>query len=94
VSEAFLVLRRIYRDVLINICRSSCKLHAILVRVQILEKHSNTTFKENPSNGSRVVGCGQTDGRMDLILAFHNFANTLTILRSAHTAVFVCFVWI
>jgi hypothetical protein len=27
------------------------------------QKHSNIKFDENPSNGSRVVPCGQTDGR-------------------------------
>jgi hypothetical protein len=28
---------------------------------QIFEKFSNITSKENPSSGSRVVPCGQTD---------------------------------
>ena len=28
---------------------------------QIFEKYSNITFHENPSSGSRVVPCGQTD---------------------------------
>jgi hypothetical protein len=32
---------------------------------QILEKYSNK-FYENPSSGSRVVQCGQTDGQTDL----------------------------
>ena len=45
-------------------------------------KYSNIEFHENPSSGSRVVPCGQTDGRTDgqtdtprLIVAFRNFAN-------------------
>jgi hypothetical protein len=45
---------------------------------QIFEKYSNIKFHENPSNGSRVVQCGQTDGQtgiMKLIVAFRNFAN-------------------
>jgi hypothetical protein len=29
---------------------------------QILEKYSYTKFHENPSNDSRVVPCGRTDG--------------------------------
>jgi hypothetical protein len=31
----------------------------------ILEKSSNIKFHRNPSNGSQVVPCGQTDGRTD-----------------------------
>jgi hypothetical protein len=41
---------------------------------QILKKYSNIKFHENPSSGSRVVTCGQTDV-MNLIVAFLNFAN-------------------
>jgi hypothetical protein len=41
--------------------------------LQIFEKDSNTKFHQNPSSGSRVISCGQTD--MQLILAFRNFAN-------------------
>jgi hypothetical protein len=32
---------------------------------QIFKKHSNIKFHENPSSGSRVVPCEQTDGEMD-----------------------------
>jgi hypothetical protein len=42
------------------------------------EKVSNIKFYQNPSSGSRVVPCRQTDGRTDdmkLIVAFRNFAN-------------------
>jgi hypothetical protein len=45
---------------------------------QIVGKYSNTEFHENPFSGSRVVPCGQTDGRTHmtkLIVAFRNFAN-------------------
>jgi hypothetical protein len=49
---------------------------------QIFEKYSSIKFHENPSSGSKVVACGQTDGRtygqtdlMMLIVAFRNFAN-------------------
>jgi len=41
---------------------------------QIFEKDSNIKFHENPSSGSRVVPCGQTD-IMKLTVAFRNFAN-------------------
>jgi hypothetical protein len=42
------------------------------------KKSSNIKFHQNPSNGSRVVPCGQTDGVTDmtkLIVAVRNFAN-------------------
>ena len=45
---------------------------------QIFEKFSNIKFHENPSSGSRVVPCGQTDGptvTTKLIVVFRNFAN-------------------
>jgi hypothetical protein len=44
---------------------------------QIFEKYSNIKFHEYLSSCSRVVPCGQTDGRTDvtkLIVAFRNFA--------------------
>ena len=41
---------------------------------QILEENSNVTFYKNPSSGSRVVPCGQTD-MTKLIVAFRNVAN-------------------
>ena len=59
-------------------------------------KYSNIKCNENPSSGSGVVSCRQTDGHADLtklIVAYHNFANAPKILHSAHT-VFICFVFI
>jgi hypothetical protein len=47
--------------------------------VQIFGKSLNIKFHQNPSNGSRVVPCGETVGRTDmtkLIVAFCNFENT------------------
>ena len=44
---------------------------------QIFEKYPNVKFNENPFSGSRVVPCGQTDGRTEmtkLIVSFRNFA--------------------
>jgi len=32
---------------------------------QFFEKYINTKFHENPSSGSRVVLCGQMEGRTD-----------------------------
>ena len=40
---------------------------------QIFERSLNIKFYQNPSSGSRVVPCGQTD--IKLIVAFRNFAN-------------------
>jgi hypothetical protein len=45
---------------------------------QFLENSSNFIFHKNPFSWSRVVTCGQTDGRTDmikLIVVFRNFAN-------------------
>jgi len=45
---------------------------------QLFENYSNTKSHENPHNGSRVVPCGQTDGRTDmtkLAVPFRNFTN-------------------
>jgi hypothetical protein len=41
-------------------------------------------FYKIPSSGSRVVPCGQTDGRTDMtkiIVAFHNFAKVFPTFR-------------
>jgi len=43
-----------------------------------LKKYSYIKFHINPSSGSRVVPCGEKDGRTDmtkLIVAFRNSAN-------------------
>jgi len=40
----------------------------------IFGKYSNIKFHVNPSSGSRVVPCGQTDMKK-LIVVFRNFAN-------------------
>jgi len=45
---------------------------------QHFEKYSNFKFHENPFSGSRVVTCGQKDGRTDmktLLVAFRISAN-------------------
>jgi hypothetical protein len=41
---------------------------------QIFEKSSSSKFNLNPSNGSRVVPCGQAD-MTKLMVSFRNFAN-------------------
>ena len=44
---------------------------------QNFEKVPNIKLHQNPSSGSPVVPCGQTDGRKDmtkLMVAFRNFA--------------------
>ena len=59
-----------------NVYWSSCKVTVIFVRFswQILGRSSSIKFRENPSNGSRVVACENRD-KTNLILAFRNFAN-------------------
>jgi hypothetical protein len=41
---------------------------------QIFEKSPNIKFNQNPSSGSRVVPCGQTD-MTKLNVAIRNFVN-------------------
>ena len=44
---------------------------------QCFDKYSNAKSRENPSSGSRVFPCGQTD-MTKLKVAFRNFANAPT----------------
>jgi len=70
VSEIFLILRRIKRDVTKNVHLSPYKV-PVLVRIWLkfnilegfFEKYSSTKFHENPSSDSRVVSSGRTDGQ-------------------------------
>ena len=43
---------------------------------RLFEKNTYTILHENPLSGSRVVPCGQTDGRYEALVAFRHFANT------------------
>ena len=68
-SEIFLTVRRLQRDIIINVHRSSYQVFVILLRFLItlessrliFEKYWNITFHKNPSPCSRVVPCGETD---------------------------------
>jgi len=42
---------------------------------RIFEKYSNVIFHENPSSGSRVVPCEQTDGHEDAYCSFASAPN-------------------
>ena len=56
---------------------------------QIFEKVLDIKFNENPSSGSRVVPCVQTD--MKLIVVFRNLGNALRKEpHSAHTETLLC----
>jgi len=80
-SETIFILRRNERDMINNVYRSSCKVPFILVRFwqhlnlseQIFEKSSNIKFHGNPSSGSRVVPCGQTDRHDEANSRFSQF---------------------
>jgi hypothetical protein len=69
-SETFLVLRTIEREMIKNVLRSSYKVPVKLVRFQwnlnfldkFSEKSSDFKFNENPASGSRVP-CGPADRR-------------------------------
>jgi hypothetical protein len=74
-SETFLILRRTERDVIKSVHTAVCCMYStgycwqILMNIesswQIFEKSPNIKFHENPSSGSRVVQCGQTDRQTD-----------------------------
>ena len=63
-SETFLILRRVERDI-INVHRFSCKEPVIsshiLMKLQFSENFSTIKFYKYPSSGSRVVPWGRTD---------------------------------
>ena len=65
-SETYFIIRRIQRDIVINVHRfmySSSYSYQIAIKdefsQQIFEKQPNVKFNENPSSGSQVDG--QTD---------------------------------
>jgi hypothetical protein len=68
--ESFLILR-VRRNVIINKHRSSCKVPVMIVKFEwklnflnrFLKDSSGIKLHENPFIGSRIVSCGQTDGR-------------------------------
>ena len=84
--ETFLILRRIQRDVIINVRRSSCKVPLFLSdcnKTWIFSTDFRKILKYqtswNPSNGSRAFQCGQMDRRVDMtkpIVTFRNFVNS------------------
>jgi len=67
-SETFVILKRYdHKHILVFVC-STCYSCLILMKViflWIFEKYTNIKFRVNPSSGSRVVPCGQTDRRTD-----------------------------
>jgi len=48
---------------------------------QIFEKSSNIKCNESPSSRNRVVPCGQTDGRTDMIKLIVKMQDEFTVLR-------------
>jgi hypothetical protein len=57
-----------------NSCYSLMKLE---FNRHIFDKYSKTKFRKTPSNGSRVVPCGRTEGQTDMtksVVAFRRFA--------------------
>jgi hypothetical protein len=68
-SQTFLILRRLWRDIAINVETSSCKMSCrIVIKFDFFEgflKNSNIIFYKNPSSEILVATCRRTDGRTD-----------------------------
>jgi len=80
--ETFLLLRKTARDTIQNVCWSSCKVPVILgtfwwnlnsLGIFSKKKYSKIKFHENPTSGSRIVSCGQTD-MTNRIVAFRIYS--------------------
>ena len=73
-SKTFPILRRIKRDIFIDVKTSACRLSVIgvgfLNSVDRFRKHSNIKFHQNPSSGSRAVPCGRTNGHISRFSQF------------------------
>jgi hypothetical protein len=59
-----------------------CKVFVVIVilikheyPLQIVEKSADIKFHQKPYDESRVVSCGRTDGRTDMIVDFRVFLN-------------------
>ena len=78
-SETIFILRRTERDMIKYVIWSSCKVPLFLSGFNEIEmfsahfrKYLNIKFHKNPSGGSRVLHCGQTDRHDET-----NFENSL-----------------
>ena len=74
-SAIFLGLRRIQKDIIINVHRCSCKVavcysYQIVINLQIVStdcpENFNSKFHEIASSGRRIVLCTETDRQTDL----------------------------
>jgi hypothetical protein len=78
-SETFLILRRIQRDIIINVYWSWGKAPSILVRLQwnflrMFFEKIHKRYTKKTSSTSQILPCGQTD-LTKLTIAFLNFTN-------------------
>ena len=101
VSEIFLIIRKIKRDVIVNIQKASRKVPAIIFRSDwksnflcFFEKYSNIEFHENPSSESRIIpfGARETDRHdSDIRSLFPVLRTNLTKwLKGVKSARFIC----
>ena len=81
-SEPFLIIIIILRDITVNVHKSSCKVGYLLflsnfnqssIFRQIFKTFRNVKINKNPSSGSRIP-CGRTD-ITELTVAYHNVTN-------------------
>jgi hypothetical protein len=74
-SETFLIVRRIERDIIVSVNRISCEIPVILVRFLRKLEFYQHIFRKNTHISMWMDG--QTD-ITKLIIAFRNFANVPT----------------
>jgi hypothetical protein len=98
--KIFLILRRIRRNIVINVKTSLCKVPVILVRFYLnltfLDRFFEKIirFNENPFRGSRGVLFGRTDGHDEANISFLQFLRALLrrILSTVRPVV-LCWSW-
>jgi hypothetical protein len=94
-SVTFLILRRIQRDIAINLYRSSCKVPGILMKLEfsrhVFEKHSISNFMMIRPVRAELFHADRRRDMMMLIVAFLSFANAPKKLSVIFILIMYCY---
>ena len=100
VSGTFLILRRIQRNIIINVYwSSSCKVPAGRLGIQwdlnlpiiFFFKYSNITLHEYPSNRIWLVSCRWTDRQTDMMRLIVTFQKVANVPKKDALMQFICY---